>query len=191
MVPRSRAVIVLVSMFGVFAALSGDAAAQDPSQTASNEVTFVGSWVITAGSGAGDADDYCLIFFRPGRALLPLNVDEEDIDGMGDFRVQESGTWRMQFTVEDNPQDCAPLDCIRATIRHLQRDGTLPNRWHLGLKTHDTESDLDLILDRIVPTLEVTSPNPLFGDFQLVTAQAPKTRARYTQKTKIFPPNVL
>jgi hypothetical protein len=161
MVSAPRAVFVSVILFVGVAGVQDRAYAQNPSQTASNEVTFVGSWQITW--AAGDGDDYWLIFDRPGQTVR-LNVDEEDIS----FRIPETGTWKMRFEIEDHPNDCEAI-CDPANIRHLRQDSSGdPNRWHLGLRTHNTESDLDLILER-TPTLEVTPSNRDFGDVAVNT----------------------
>jgi hypothetical protein len=162
---RSHAVLTGILVIAALITSAPSASAQNP-RYQGNQVFFVGSWAITAGQGAGDGDDYWFIFFRPGRSTYWLNVDEEDIKGQGDWRIQETGEWRVALTVQDEPRGCDanPVTCHPVTVRYLRPDGSNDNRWFLGLRTHDDQSDLDLRLDRIVPTLEVTSPNPNFGD---------------------------
>jgi hypothetical protein len=154
----TRAAVLAILVLGGLPAAQGQASAQDgPSQTAVNEVTFVGNWEITWESG--DGDDYWLIFLRPGQTVR-LNVDEEQIN----FRITEAGTWKMRVEIEDRPDGCDAV-CDPAPIRFLQQDPVNPNRWRLGLTKNDNDSDLDLILDRIVP-LEVNAPAG--GDFGVV-----------------------
>ena len=154
MVRFRPAAIVALFTLAVVASVQQEAYAQSPAQTAFNEVTFAGAWRIIADHG--DADDYWLVFDRPG-GVERFKSEDDEIDRT----INETGTWKLRLELEEQPEDCEAR-CDPAPIRSLRPDGVVANRWRLEVFTPgDADNDLKLILDRLDPP--VTTGPALFA----------------------------
>ena len=126
---------VILFTFAIVAGFQQEAFAQSPVQTAINEVIFAGTWRIIA--ERGDADDYWLVFDRPG-GVERFKSEDDEIDRT----INENDSWKLRLELEEHPEDCE-ASCDPAPIRSLRQDAgvaTAGDSRFLHLATQTTMS---------------------------------------------------